>query len=245
MKHVQSNIEMYIEFWSELNGWVHLWDLDLQRSLLLTRMSQMCYKKISTGLKCFETVSSGRRLWIQRWTFGSITVFSLTQIPQLPWDWFWPITSSSESESELLYDWWLIANQFVLATSLLRLTPSNFIFQLNTCGYSPHVTSSLTRKWVCRLQLLLVIASAVTIGSESRGTHDYILLSQNRDSPNMEGQVPVFISPRKRVGRLYPQALGSFFAASYDSQGYGRGIRLYLHTVHSTSSSSCELQLVL
>jgi hypothetical protein len=44
--------------------------------------------------------------------------------------------SESESESELLYDWRFTANQFVLATSPLRLTTSNFIFQLNTCGYS-------------------------------------------------------------------------------------------------------------
>jgi hypothetical protein len=29
-----------------------------------------------------------------------------------------------------------------------------------------------------------------------------------RDSPNLEGQVPVFISPRKRVAQLYPRALG-------------------------------------
>jgi hypothetical protein len=43
---------------------------------------------------------------------------------------------------------------------------SNFIFQLNTCGYSPYVTSSLTRGWVCRLQLLLVLSSAVILGSE-------------------------------------------------------------------------------
>jgi hypothetical protein len=40
-------------------------------------------------------------------------------------------------------------------------------FQLNTCGYSPYVTSSLTRGWVCCLQLLLALASAVIIGSES------------------------------------------------------------------------------
>jgi hypothetical protein len=33
-------------------------------------------------------------------------------------------------------------------------------FQLNTCGHNPYVTSSLTRGWVCRLQLLLVLASA-------------------------------------------------------------------------------------
>jgi hypothetical protein len=52
---------------------------------------------------------------------------------------------------------------------------------------------SLTRERVCRLQLLRVLASAVILGSESRGTGDHILLSQIRDSPNLEGQVPVFI----------------------------------------------------
>jgi hypothetical protein len=88
---------------------------------------------------------------------------------------------------------------------------------------------SLTRKRVCRVQLLLVLASTVILGSESRGTRDYILLSQIRDSPNLEGQVPVFISPRNRVTQLYPQALGSLFVASYDSQGYGGDIWTRLH----------------
>jgi hypothetical protein len=37
----------------------------------------------------------------------------------------------SESESESLYDWLSNANQFILATSTLRLTTSNFIFQLS------------------------------------------------------------------------------------------------------------------
>jgi hypothetical protein len=69
------------------------------------------------------------------------------------------------------------------------------------------------------------LASAVILRSESRGTHYHILLPQIRDSPNLEGQVPEFISPRNKVSRLYPQALGSLFVASYDSQGYGGGIR--------------------
>jgi hypothetical protein len=59
-----------------------------------------------------------------------------------------------QSQSQLLYDWRFTANQFVLPTSPLRLTNRIFISQLKTCGYSPHVTSSLTRVWVCRLQLL-------------------------------------------------------------------------------------------
>jgi hypothetical protein len=108
----------------------------------------------------------------------------------------WKSESESESDSELLYDWQFTVNQFVLATSPLRLMTSKFIFQLNTCRYSPYVTSCLTRGWVCRLQLLLVLANAVILRSESRGTHDHILLSQIRDSPNLKGQVPVIITPR-------------------------------------------------
>jgi hypothetical protein len=42
---------------------------------------------------------------------------------------------------------------------------------------------SLTRGRVCRLQLLLVLASAVIFGSESLGTWDHILLSHIRDFP--------------------------------------------------------------
>jgi hypothetical protein len=33
------------------------------------------------------------------------------------------------------------------------------------------------------------------------------------------------------VAQLYPQALGYLYFAFYDSQGYGGGIRLHLHTV--------------
>jgi hypothetical protein len=137
------------------------------------------------------------------------------------------------SESESRYDWRFTPKQIVLATTPLRLTTSKFIFQLNTCGYSPYVSSSLTRGWVCRLQLLLGLASALIFRSESRGTHDHILLSQILYSQNLQGQVPLLlsISPRNRVARLYPQALCSLVVTSYDSQGYGEGIRPRPHTV--------------
>jgi hypothetical protein len=77
---------------------------------------------------------------------------------------------------------------------------------------------------------MLGLASAVILRSESSETHDHILLSQIRDFPNLEGQVPIFISPRNRVARLCPKALSSLFVASYDSQSYGGGIRSRLHT---------------
>jgi hypothetical protein len=62
-------------------------------------------------------------------------------------------------------------------------------------------------------------------------TRNRILRPQIRDSPNLEGHVPVFISPRNREA----QVLGSLFVASYDSQGVsdvnsrsGHGIILML-----------------
>jgi hypothetical protein len=48
--------------------------------------------------------------------------------------------------------------------------------------------------------------------------HARILLSQIRDSTNLEAQAPVFISPMNRVVQLCLQALGSHFHPSYDSQ---------------------------
>jgi hypothetical protein len=77
--------------------------------------------------------------------------------------------------------------------------------------------------------MLLLLASAIILGSESCRTHNHILLSQIRDSPNLEDQVTIFVYPRNRVTRLYPQALSSLSVASYDSQGYGGVIRTHLH----------------
>jgi hypothetical protein len=54
----------------------------------------------------------------------------------------------------------------------------------------------------------MALTSLVILGCDSHGTHDYILLSQIRDFPNLEGQVAVFISPSNSVAQLYPQALG-------------------------------------
>jgi hypothetical protein len=122
-----------------------------------------------------------------------------------------------------------VYRQSVRLADMSLETHDQYFFQLNTCGYSPYVTSPLTRGKVCRFQLLLALARVVILTSESRGTHDHILLSQIRDSPNLEGQVPILISPRNRVAQLYPQTLGSLFVTSYDSQGWGGGIRPHFH----------------
>jgi hypothetical protein len=53
-------------------------------------------------------------------------------------------------ESESLYDWRFTANQFALAISPLSPTTSIFL-KLDTCVHNPYVTSSRTRRWLCRL----------------------------------------------------------------------------------------------
>jgi hypothetical protein len=116
---------------------------------------------------------------------------------------------------------------------------------------NPYATSSLTRGRVCCLQSLLVLVSVVIKSSEPRVNHDHILLPQIGDSPNMEGQVPVFISPRNRVARLYAQTLGSLFIVSYDSQGsttpvlpntsYKHFARTRWKTPSSTVQNACLL----
>jgi hypothetical protein len=125
----------------------------------------------------------------------------------------WPICSPNQSYfttgglPPISSPWWQAP----------RLTTSNFIFQLNTCGYSPYVTSSLTRAWV-----LFTIAAGPRQRSHSqvqvlRDSWPHFTVSDMR-LPQPGGPGPHIYIPRNRVVRLYPQALGSLFVASYDSQ---------------------------
>jgi hypothetical protein len=54
------------------------------------------------------------------------------------------------------------------------------VWQLRVCWFG---APSLTRGWVCHLQLLLTLASAFIFRSESRRTRGHILLSQIQDFP--------------------------------------------------------------
>jgi hypothetical protein len=86
----------------------------------------------------------------------------------------------------------------------------------------------LTRRRACRLQLQLMLASAVIPVSES-GRLTVMVYCLTFDTPtNLEGPVTVSIFPRKRVAQLYSRALDPLFVASYESQGYGGGIRTRL-----------------
>jgi hypothetical protein len=82
-----------------------------------------------------------------------------------------------------------------------------FLVLSDSCVYVD-VCWSLTTGRICNLRLLLRFASAVILESQSHSNHDHILLSQIWDPPNLEGQVPVLISPRNWAVQLLPQALG-------------------------------------
>jgi hypothetical protein len=106
---------------------------------------------------------------------------------------------------------------------------TNFFLLSYSCRFIDGRVPSLMRRWVCHLQLVLALASIVVLESKSHGTHDHILLSHIRDTPSVEGQVPLSISSRNRMAQLHPQALSSLFVASYDLQGYSGGIQTHLH----------------
>jgi hypothetical protein len=72
----------------------------------------------------------------------------------------------------------------------------------------------MTRGWVCNLLWALPTHLLSGTSPAELMIIFYCLIS---DFLNLEGLVPVFISPRDRVAQIYPRALGSLFVASYDS----------------------------
>jgi hypothetical protein len=140
--------------------------------------------------------------------------------------------SKSKLKSKLCYDRRSVGQSVLVSSTHLGLT-KDFYYCQTVAGLLMWDALSDDRKG-----LPFTIAASPHQRSHfwDRGTRDHILLSQIRDSRNLEGQVPVFISPRNRVARLYPQALGSLFVAFYDSQGYSGGIRTRLHAEANNST---------
>jgi hypothetical protein len=83
------------------------------------------------------------------------------------------------------------------------------------------VGPSLTRGRIYNLLLLLVLANAVQLGLESRGTQDQILLSPFLRLPQPGGPGPRIYIPQEHCCPVIPPGTGFPFVASYDSQGYG------------------------
>jgi hypothetical protein len=140
------------------------------------------------------SVTNNNGFWI-RWLVLLVLLYSYNQLLQLTInldrrDLFSICSSfydSCKSESELF------SRQSVLGDKPLDIHDLNFYFP------SEHLRlfslcNILSDEW---MGLSFTIVAGLRQGShsqsESRGTHDHILLSQIRDSPKLEGQVPVFI----------------------------------------------------
>jgi hypothetical protein len=117
----------------------------------------------------------------------------------------------NSQDSELLYDWRFTVNQFVLATSPMGRTTSNFIFQLNTCSYSPYVTSSLTTGWVCRLHRCWP-SPAQTFSGPSPAGLLIILYSSNLRIPQPGGPGPRTYIPQEHGGPVIHTGTGFSFS---------------------------------
>jgi hypothetical protein len=79
-----------------------------------------------------------------------------------------------------------------------------FFRQLRVCYF---VAPSLMRGRVCNLLLLLVLASAVPLGSESRGTQDHIVLPQFLKLPQSGGPGPRIYIPQEQRGPDIPPGI--------------------------------------
>jgi hypothetical protein len=133
-------------------------------------------------------------------------------------------SSKSESKLKLLYDW--------QSVSMFRSRAHS-----GTCDQNYFLSEGFCLK-VAVVSLWGALSDEKTglqfamqsLNGPSRAEPVTILYCLIWNTPNLEVQVPVFISPRNRVAQLYTQALGSFYVAPYDSQGYGGGIVTRLHT---------------
>jgi hypothetical protein len=91
-------------------------------------------------------------------------------------------------------------------------------FLVRWCG-----ALSMTRGWVCRLKLLLVLASAIILGSQSLGT-----VSDSR-LPHPVGPVPRIYISQEQGDPVVPPSANFLFVAFDDSQSYGGRVRTSLH----------------
>jgi hypothetical protein len=83
-------------------------------------------------------------------------------------------------------------------------------FQLITRGSSPYVTSSLMRGWVCHLQLLLVLASAIILSPSPAGLITYFIVS-NSTLPQPGGRGTRIYIPQEQGGPVIPPGIGFLF----------------------------------
>jgi hypothetical protein len=125
-----------------------------------------------------------------------------------------------------------------LGTKPLEDHEKKFYFQPNPCGHSPNVRSCLTRGWVRRLQLLMLLASVIILGSESRGTHDHILMLTIRTPPlQLSSRSRSLLPATSRHAHTWHRAFVFFLSLILLIDKWGVGLYIYwcsLMTPYST-----------
>jgi hypothetical protein len=177
-----TGFELEIGFIDHFNTWL-VTALIIAPSLIST-----LYKSLQHTPSLFSLLCLPSRSLVTSSNSGYSLAFALTSLP----------AGSRLHRLSLLFSGSLTAEQNLSLSLMLRPTvswpvclgikhPSGAYDQIFVTVRQLRVWScgalSLTRGRVCRLQILLAFASAVILGSESRGTRDPNVLSQIRDFP--------------------------------------------------------------
>jgi hypothetical protein len=120
----------------------------------------------------------------------------------------------TKSKSKLCYDWRLIAQSVLLPSPVWGPLSDEITGLSFTIAAGPHQCSH----------------SQVRV---SRDSWPHFTVSDSRLPQPGGPALHIFISLRNWAAQLYPQALGSLFVASNDSQGYAVDVRTRLHRASS------------
>jgi hypothetical protein len=110
---------------------------------------------------------------------------------------------------------WIITCNFLLHVPLpgyLNMIQQNNLMKVLIVWHWSNcllwICAALTRSWVCTLQLLLGIASAAFLRSESHETHKHILLSLFLRLPQPGGPGSCIYFPQEQGSTLIPPGIG-------------------------------------
>jgi hypothetical protein len=153
--------------------------LDAKCNLLhYRRHHSICYTCLFTTPLVVITVSGYNVFWLSdvvsrsgSWISSLFCLLSVS--PEC-----WQLTNSWKSKSHC--DWRSVSKSWCRAPSGAHDEVFITFSQLRSCFCG---APSLTRGRICLLYILLALASAILLGSDSLGTRDHILLSQIWDFP--------------------------------------------------------------
>jgi hypothetical protein len=147
---------------------------------------------------------------------------------------------TSKSRSKLSYNWRSVGQSALVAGHHLGPTthflPIPWILSRHLWCYD-YRAPSLTRGWVCNIWLMLGLTSAVSIGSEPRGSHDHALLSPFWHSQHW-GPGSCIYYHGNTVAKFHPKVSPTQIQVTYDWRSVGLSVLVSGHLLgHATNFS--------